>query len=134
MLIDWSGELDAYLDRLEEAAKTDPEQRKRLDLILAELKVLDELTEPPTEETATLKRVRQSRRFPVWRVAHPFREGIAVRLIVWFTDDNRAVVALFAGDKARMGDVFYDSVGPRADAAVQAWLMQTKDEEVIGDG
>jgi hypothetical protein len=128
VLIDWSGEFDAYLDRLEEAAKTDPEQRERLDLILAELKVLDELTEPPTEETATLKRVRQSRRFPVWRVSHPFREGIAVRLIVWFTDDNRAVVALFAGDKARMGDVFYESVGPRADAAVQAWLMQTKDE------
>ncbi|MBT0568652.1 hypothetical protein KIK15_17940 [Williamsia sp. CHRR-6] len=75
-----------------------------------------------------MKRVRQSRRFPVWRVSHPFRQGIAVRLIVWFTDDNRAVVALFAGDKARMGDVFYDSVGPRADAAVEAWLMQTKDE------
>ena len=128
MLIDWSGEFDAYLDRLEEAAKTDSEQRERLDLLLAELQVLDELDAPPTEETATLKRVRQSRRFPVWRVSHPFRQGIAVRLIVWFTDDNRAVVALFAGDKARMGDVFYDSVGTRADAAVQAWLMQTKNE------
>lgn len=127
-MIDWSGEFDAYLDRLEEAAKTDSEQRERLDLLLAELQVLDELDAPPTEETATLKRVRQSRRFPVWRVSHPFRQGIAVRLIVWFTDDNRAVVALFAGDKARMGDVFYDSVGPRADAAVEAWLMQTKDE------
>lgn len=128
MLIDWSGEFDAYLDRLEEAANTDSEQRERLDLLLAELQVLDELDAPPTEETATLKRVRQSRRFPVWRVSHPFRQGIAVRLIVWFTDDNRAVVALFVGDKARMGDVFYDSVGPRADAAVEAWLMQTKDE------
>ena len=128
MLIDWSGEFDAYLDRLEAAAETDPEQRERLDLLLAELQVLDELAAPPTEETATLKRVRQSRRFPLWRVSHPFRQGIAVRLIVWFTDDNKAVVALFAGDKARMGDVFYDSVGTRADAAVQAWLMQTKDE------
>lgn len=128
MLIDWSGEFDAYLDRLEEAARTDPEQRERLDLLLAELQVLEELDAPPSEETATLKRVRQSRRFPLWRVSHPFRQGIAVRLIVWFTDDNRMVVALFAGDKARMGDVFYDSVGPRADAAVQAWLMQTKDE------
>lgn len=99
------GEFDAYLDRLEEAAKTDPAQRERLDFLLdfllAELQVLDELDAPPTEETATLKRVRQSRGFPLWRVSHPFRLGIAVRLIVWFPDDNRAVVALFAGDKAR---------------------------------
>jgi hypothetical protein len=64
----------------------------------------------------------------VWRVAHPFVEGVAVRLIVWFPSDDRVVVALFAGDKANIGDVFYDSVGSRADAAIDSWKYQTREE------
>ena len=39
------------------------------------------------------------------------------------------VVALFAADKARMGDVFYNSVGARADAAIQLWLNETQEGE-----
>ena len=39
------------------------------------------------------------------------------------------VVALFAADKARMGDVFYNSVGPRADVAIERWIFETE-----GDG
>ncbi len=77
---------------------------------------------------ATLKQVRQSRQYPIWRVAHPFVAGFAVRLIVWFPPSNHAVVALFATDKANMGDVFYDSVGTRADAAIEAWKFQLKQE------
>ena len=69
---------------------------------------------------------RQSKRYLVWRVSHPYREGVAVRLIVWFPDDGHVVVALFSGDKAHMGDVFYDSVGPRADVAIEAWKKQTE--------
>ena len=38
----------------------------------------------PTEDTAMIKRVRQSRMHKVWRISHPYREGIALRLIVWF--------------------------------------------------
>ena len=130
MLIDWSQEFDDYLTRLEEsAAAGKAADRVRLDLLLAELQVLAELAAPPVSESATLKRVRQSRRHTVWRVSHPFRRGVAMRLIVWFPDDEHAVVALFAGDKAHMGDVFYDSVGPRADAAVEAWKQQTEHQK-----
>jgi hypothetical protein len=63
----------------------------------------------------------------VWRVAHPYDRDVAVRLIVWFRPDtDTVVVALFAGDKARMGDVFYNSVGPRA--AIRRYLQRTSTE------
>jgi hypothetical protein len=38
------------------------------------------------------------------------------------------VVALFANDKAQMGDVFYDSVGSRADVAIARYRMATEGE------
>ncbi|WP_099020936.1 hypothetical protein [Mycolicibacterium palauense] len=126
MLIDWSGEFDAYLTRLEQSELAD--DQRRLDLLYAELEVLADLDGAPAEDTATLKRVRQSRRYPVWRVAHPFVSGFAVRLIVWFPSEREVVVALFSADKANMGDVFYDSVGTRADAAIDSWKMQTAKE------
>lgn len=87
------------------------------------------MTEPPTRdtETATLKWVRQSKRYPLWRVSHPYREGGAVRLICWFPpDSDTVVVALFAGDKARIGDVFYNSVGTRADALIDQWKREVE--------
>ena len=53
-------------------------------------------------------------------MSHPFHEGFAVRLICWFPpDEGTVVVALFSGDKANMGDVFYDSVGSRADQIIE---------------
>ncbi|OQM77701.1 MULTISPECIES: hypothetical protein [Rhodococcus] len=76
-----------------------------------------------------LKRVRQSGRYRVWRTSHSYHEGVAVRVICWFPPDSDVmVVALFAGDKARMGDVFYNSVGPRADVAIERWIKETKGE------
>lgn len=75
-----------------------------------------------------LKRVRQSGRHLVWRQSHPFEQGIALRLICWFPDEATVVVALFAGEKASMGDVFYDMVGPRADQIIDQWLRE-QDEE-----
>ena len=39
------------------------------------------------------------------------------------------VVALFAAYKARMGDVFYDGVGARADVAIARWLRETAEGE-----
>ena len=128
MVIDWSDDFDAYLTRLEES--TDAVDRQRLRLIQAELAILQQLDQEPMEDTPSIKRVRQSRRYPVWRVSHPYREGIAIRLIVWFPVADRAVVALFAGDKAHMGDVFYDSVGARADAAIETWMIQTREEKI----
>ncbi|MGW4337551.1 hypothetical protein ACWEK5_32785 [Rhodococcus koreensis] len=93
---------------------------------LADLAVLEER---PVANTPSLKRVRQSGRYPVWRTSHPYREDVAVRVICWFPPDTDVVVvALFAGDKARMGDVFYNSVGPRADVAIERWLKETEGE------
>jgi len=121
VIIDWPDGFDQYLDRLESTAAAG-DRRARL--------VLQDLDGEPVEETATLKQVRQSGRYRVWRVAHPFHAEVAVRLIVWFPpgDPGTVVVALFAGDKARMGDVFYDSVGARADAAIGQWLFQQQKE------
>ncbi|OCI32601.1 hypothetical protein OERS_05280 [Oerskovia enterophila] len=61
----------------------------------------------------------------MWRVSHPYVQGIALRLICWFPDDeDTVVVALLAGDKANMGDVFYESVGTRADQVIDRWLRE----------
>ncbi|MCL2423796.1 MAG: hypothetical protein FWD11_07910 [Micrococcales bacterium] len=88
---------------------------------------LRELAKPPTldEETATLKWVRQSRKYLLWRLSHPHDALVAARLIVWFDDEtDTAVIALFAGDKAQMGDLFYDSVGTRGDQIVDLWKAE----------
>jgi len=37
-------------------------------------------------------------------------------------------VVLFGADKAQMGDVFYNSVGPRSDAAIDSYLFGTRTE------
>lgn len=77
-----------------------------------------------------LKRVRQSKTYTVWRTAHPFDPDIAFRLICWFPPDrSTVVVALFAADKTHMGDIFYSSVGARADVAIQRWLNETSGGE-----
>ena len=125
VLIDWTADFGQWLDRLEnDAANDKPGARRRLALVTAQLQVLQDLDAVPEHETATLKPVRQSGQYQVWRVSHPYEAGIAVRLIVWFADDAHAVVALFAGDKARIGDVFYESVGTRADAAIEQYKRE----------
>ena len=99
--------------------------RRILELVAIALTELRSLEGPPTEDRPSLKRVRQAKRFIVWRTSHPYEEGIAVRLICWFPpEDDSCVVTLFGGEKARMGDVFYDSVGDRADAAIDQWLRE----------
>ena len=127
MKIDWSREFDRQLDRLEEdASERGREVYRLLTLMLNRLRQLDSA---PAEDTATIKRVRQSGSYTVWRVSHPYRQGIALRLICWFPPTrDRVVVALFAGDKASMGDVFYDSVGTRADQIIERWLDDTEEE------
>jgi hypothetical protein len=131
VLIDWSDEFDLWLDRLVERADSgEATAAVQLDLVTAELEVLQALAGEPAGESATLKRVRQSGKHLVWRVAHSYVEGVAVRLIVWFPPQrgDEVVVALFAGDKAGMGDVFYNSVGPRADAAIERYQRRIEGE------
>ena len=126
MQIDWSRNFDGWLDQLEkQAANGHARAVEQLDLVTAQLAYLQDLKQAPTADTATLKRVRQSRDYEVWRVSHPFREGIAIRLIVWFPPDAPPVIVLFANDKAQMGDVFYNSVGSRADQVISAYLRET---------
>ena len=58
------------------------------------------------------------------------RSEVAVRLICWFPPDSgTVVVALFAVDKARLGDVFYDGVAARADPLIDQWKRETAQEE-----
>ncbi len=126
-----------FLDRLEAKAEGGDTQSTRvLAHVVAALADLAALPGPPTMETPGLKRVRQSGRYPVWRTAHPFDEGVAVRVICWFPpDSDTVVVALFATDKARMGDVFYSSVAPRADVAIDRWIFETdSSRQTEGDG
>lgn len=55
---------------------------------------------------------------------------VAVRLICWFPPKaDTVVVALFAGEKARFGDAFYDSVAARADPTIDQWKRETSYEE-----
>lgn len=125
-MIDWSSAFDGWLTELERrAAEGHGRTSEQLDLVNAMLEYLQDLKDPPTDETPTLKRVRQSRNYQVWRVSHPFRDGIAIRLIVWFPPDAPPVIVLFGNDKAQMGDVFYNSVGSRADQVIAAYLRLT---------
>jgi len=127
MDIDWSREFDRQLDRLE--ADSSDRGKQVFWLLTLMLNQLRELDGTPVEDTAMIKRVRQSRSYTVWRVSHPYREGIALRLICWFPpDQDRVVVALFAGEKASMGVVFYDSVGTRADQVIEGWIADTEEE------
>lgn len=94
---------------------------------------LRNLTEPPTEETetATLRRVRPiARRYQLWRVSHAYHPEVAVRLICWFPPEaGTVVIALFAAEKAKLGDVFYVGVAARADPMIGQWKRETSYEE-----
>jgi len=74
--------------------------------------------------------VRQPRRNELWRVSHAYHPTVAVRLICWFPPGSETVVVvLFAGDKAKFGDVFYDGVAARADPMIDQWKRETSFEE-----
>jgi hypothetical protein len=96
---------------------------------LALIGYLRDLPARPELETATLKRVRQAKRHEIWRLAHPFDPEVAIRILCWFPDTHTAVVALVGGDKVRIGDVWYDSATPRAEAAVDQWRREHAEEQ-----
>jgi len=133
MRIEWSDEFDRWFSRLE--AKVEAHEvtaRKTYDYIAAAFDLLRQLPHSPSmdEATAQLRPVRQSGRYQVWRTAHAFDPDVAVRLIVWFSPDtDAAVVTLFAGDKKTIGDIWYSSVGTRADAAIERWLAEQEDDD-----
>lgn len=124
MITDWTGEFQEWLDTLDaKAANGDRKARRQVEYADAAISLLTDLAEPPHEDTATLMRVRQRGKYPIWRVSHPFDEEVAVRLIVWFPENATAgVVVAFGGDKKTIGDAFYISAASRADAAIDQWL------------
>ena len=66
----------------------------------------------------------------LWRVSHAYHPEVAVRLICWFPPDTgKEFVALFAADKAKLGDLFYDRVAARADPMIDQWIRETSYEE-----
>ena len=55
-------------------------------------------------------------------------------MIFWFPPDRgTVVVALFAAEKARLGDVFYDGVAACADPLIDQWKRETAKEEEEND-
>jgi hypothetical protein len=131
--VDWPTEFGAWLDRIEAAARAG-DQRSRAILVFTAraLDQLRNLREPPSRDTelATLRWVRQARRYELWRVSHAYHPQVAVRLICWFPPGaGTVVIALFAADKARLGDVFYDGVAARADPLIDQWKRETGYED-----
>jgi hypothetical protein len=129
MIVDWPSTFGRQMDRYEEEADGGNERSAQiLAKLLYELTLLEALDTPPVEDTMEIRRVRQSARYPVWRVSHEFSEDLAVRVICWFPpDEDTVVVALFTGEKASMGDVFYDSAGRRADDLIDIWIRESKE-------
>lgn len=128
MRIHWPRQFGIWLDVLRKAAaEGDPQAKLKLRYVAEALELLRNLTEPPTREaeTADLRLVRQSRKYEVWRVSHPYDPDIAVRLICWFPPDSKTVVvALFVGDKARTGDIWYNSVASQAIGIIEQWKRE----------
>lgn len=118
VLIEWEGQFERFFDSLEE------EGGKRLDIFLALMQTLQELDGIPAEETATLKRVRQGQKYPLWRVAHPYVPGVAIRIICWFPQKDQVVVAAAGFDKGNIGDIWYDSAVRTANIAIDTWKRE----------
>lgn len=128
MIVDWTPEFDRWWENIE--SKSDPVSKRIATTVIAQMKFLTDLEAKPKENMATLRTVTQSKRYRLWRVSHPYEKDVAVRLIVWFPPDDGAVVVVALGtNKAPIGDIFYDGVGNRADAAIDAWLQETEEPE-----
>lgn len=82
------------------------------------------LRHEPLEESPTFKRVQQPRKHRLWRVSHPYRAGIALRIILWFPDPNTVVIALLGHNKAQTGDVWYGYAATQGQNIVDQYLRQ----------
>jgi hypothetical protein len=87
-------------------------------------RALTKLDERPTEPTAHLTPVVQATRHNIWRISHPYQEGYAVRLLLWFPDDRDEIVIVFAGNKHPNHDVWYDRAIREAENTVDQLIRQ----------
>jgi hypothetical protein len=128
MLLDWPRAFELQLERLDaKVAEGDEHSILIKELVDAQMQFLmNDVKAPPekNEETKQLRWVRQSKKNQVWRVSHEYIPGTAVRTIIWFPTDGQAVILLLYADKGHMGDVFYDSVGERADQLIAQYLKE----------
>jgi hypothetical protein len=86
---------------------------------------LTRLSERPIEPTAHLTPVVQATRHNIWRIRHPHQDGYAVRLLLWFPDDNDGeIVIVFAGNKHPNHDHWYDRAIRETEAAVDQLIRQ----------
>jgi hypothetical protein len=122
VLIDWPDDFDRWYQALEDS------DGPAFALATALLQAVAELDGEPDEQSATFKLVRQAKRHRLWRIAHPYQQDIAMRIICWFEDD-RVVVALVGFNKAILGDVWYTSAAIRAEALVDEWRRRRQREE-----
>lgn len=126
MLIDWTGEFDRWWQKIEERQSLNPRSHQIAVTLGAQLRFLQTLERIPNEESPKFQRVTRSRKYPLWRVSHPFLEGIAIRVIVWFpiAEESDLLVAVLGADKAKMGNVFYESASRRADIEIENWIKE----------
>ena len=69
-------EFDQWVRRLQAKAREGHAySRRQLELVAEQLKRLRSLSEPPIEETAGLRQVRQSKKHQVWRLSHRYEEA-----------------------------------------------------------
>ena len=126
MIVDAPAEFWDWLAILADRADEGDEQaRSRHDLALALLMDLYDLRTVPDRdaETATLARVREASKHPVWRVSAQTDDGAWVRLLCAFPVGTRtAVIVSSHGDLARIGDLFHRTVAGRTEAMVEHWL------------
>ncbi len=128
MKVEWSPRFEKAFERAKATAITgEAVAQERYNYLRALLAELERLADRPESESRTFKRVRQARRYELWRVAHPHSPVIAVRIIVWFPSPGRAVLALFAFDKAKLGDIWYGRATRESEAVIDQWRRENPD-------
>ena len=104
----------------------DPEAAALIDSMRRYLQRLEECPAEATMQLAPL--VQASPGYDLWRVKHSHRDGYAMRLIVWFDDDNPGrVYIVFAGNKHPLHDVWYNRAVNEAEHEVDRLKRRRKD-------
>jgi len=128
MEVEWGSQFEKALRRAEqEALGGTGEASERFAQLHGLLDSLRRLDNKPSSESPKYKRVRQARRYELWRIAHPYNPHAAVRVIVWFPSSDKAVLALFAFDKAKLGDIWYDRATRESEATLDQWRRDNPD-------
>lgn len=124
MDITWSDSFDHYIDRLDEEPSTSQEQQ----MLAAVLDDINNLKEPPKEESSHLCRAVGAKKHDIWRVSHPYNPEVAVRVLIWFTPNGDAVLLAGGGDKLkdRYDGQWYQFAIPQAEQEVDNFLNKYK--------